>query len=138
MKKKYIDYYQSLKWGYCYLNKLEYLRAKSEFSNALSCENVPKFYREKIHFYRAITNYRLKEKTFDLEIIFDENNSESKLGFQMIFLRTLRLDKLGMYELALEYIEENIISDYKYQKEFNELIIHLSEETQLFCKMLFN
>ena len=131
-----MDYYQSLKWGYCYLNKLEYLRAKSEFSNALSCENVPKFYREKIHFYRAITNYHLKENFSDLEIIFDENNSDSK-GFQIMFLRTLRYDKLGEYELALGCIEKHIIYDYKYQKDFNELIVHLSKELQLILKMRF-
>ena len=79
--KNYYDWQQCLKKGDLYFGNFEYLEAKSSYSNALKCKNLPLYDRIKCHLRRAITNYHLKGKNYLKEgIVVVCANKDDKVG----------------------------------------------------------
>ena len=131
--KNYYDWQQCLKKGDLYFGNFEYLEAKSSYSNALKCKNLPFYDRNKCHLRRGITNYHLKGKNYLKEIKLDEKAIPQSSSFEFWFFHVLNLDQSGEYDSALKNIEFNILPHY--ENKLNEIIIHLSEEMQLIYKM---
>ena len=138
--KKFYDWQQNLKKGNLYLKNFEYLKAKSEFTKALSCKNIPIEIKENIHLRRIITNFHLKGNNYLKEIEMDEKEIPASIHcFEFWYLHILDLDQSGEIDSAIKNIELEIIRHMPNRvNEFNDLIIHLSNGLQAIYKIRTN
>tara|TARA_Y100000739_G_C20288150_1_gene319808 strand:+ start:150 stop:566 length:417 start_codon:yes stop_codon:yes gene_type:complete len=121
-----------------YLNNLEYPKAKSEFSLIIN-KTIDKQLKRDAHFYRAISNFRLKR-------FYNQNGFfiDLKLGrwlyddFQKSFLWLLQVTpNKDRYDNAFTNIEFTLKYYPEKLEEYKNLLIHLPLEFQIIFKMRF-
>ena len=155
LQKGILDYEDYFERGKIHFYNKNFKEAKYDFSEfiirserirkAASCKNIRSVYKEKAHFFRAISNFYLSDFNDQNGFFYDQKylqvSTEKLLPFYDTFLLVLWLTNHGNahkeFETAIKTISDCLIFNPKALNDFSDYLIHLPLEFQVIFKMYF-